>query len=74
MPKIKISKCQHFEMSKKLKIILLKIQYAIQLEFMGQHEQSIRYYQQAIIPIKEHDYEINEEQDEHNWVCKSGYF
>ena len=41
---------------------------------MGQHEQSIRYYEQAIIPIKEEDYEINEELDEHNWVCKSGYF
>ncbi|CAK5117640.1 unnamed protein product [Meloidogyne enterolobii] len=47
-------------------------EYAIQLEFMGQHEQSIRYYEQAIIPIKEEDYEINEELDEHNWVCKSG--
>nr|CAD2134648.1 unnamed protein product [Meloidogyne enterolobii] len=47
-------------------------EYAIQLEFMGQHEQSIRYYEQAIIPIREEDYEINEELDEHNWVCKSG--
>ncbi|KAF7634437.1 hypothetical protein Mgra_00006192 [Meloidogyne graminicola] len=47
-------------------------EYAIQLEFMGQHEQSFHYFKQAIIQINEEDEINNEELDEHNWVCKSG--
>jgi hypothetical protein len=47
------------------------LQYAIQLEFLGQHEQALHFYEEALIEAK-NDEELGEEVEEHNWVCKSG--
>ena len=49
------------------------VQYAIQLEFVGQHEQALHFYEEALVPGEGGEAPISEELEEHNWVCKSGH-
>uniref|UniRef100_A0A914HUV5 WD repeat-containing protein 19 n=1 Tax=Globodera rostochiensis TaxID=31243 RepID=A0A914HUV5_GLORO len=48
-------------------------EYAIQLEFVGQHGEAFRYYEEALIPpSRGHGHILSEEQEEHNLVCSAG--
>lgn len=49
-------------------------EYAIQLEFMGQYGEAMRYYEEALIGERAGVIggEAEEKEEEHNWVCKSG--
>ncbi|KAH7716252.1 hypothetical protein AAVH_16378 [Aphelenchoides avenae] len=43
-------------------------EYAMQLEFVGQYDEALKYYEDAILDNKDE----SEEVAEHNWVCQSG--
>ncbi|KAL3120594.1 hypothetical protein niasHT_007886 [Heterodera trifolii] len=49
-------------------------EYAVQLEFAGQHAEAFRYYEEALITSSSGNAsKMSEEQrEEHNWVCSAG--